>query len=182
MQSTPSAGIDKNTCSKDNILACKLTRNALWEGSVASELRRLIGERQAGWLYDGGMADQVIDVLNGPDPDPPVRFGDNLIRYSACRWHSCEEKGAVVLTTEGEIVSAGVIHFDVSRNYSNDRMLTILTRNRNEHFQEVVDHLFAWYEKVTIDYNESMIKLYGRAKAWDDLRTIRDPEIIHFKP
>lgn len=172
-------GLDRASCSEDNILGCRLTRDILSKASVREKLHRYTGDKPAGWLYkDGTMAGQAIEVLNGPDPDPPVRFGDNLVRFSACRWHSCDEKGAIVLTANGEIVAVGVLHFDVSRHYTRHPMLTILTRDKGDRFREAADHLVAWYEKVTTDYNQMLKEHYGLPDTSDKLRNIRKPEIV----
>ena len=170
--------LDRAGCSIDNLADCENTNRLIWDPAFREARHAFIGDRPAGWLYkDGTMLDQVSAVLGGP-PDEPVNFSDGLVRFSACRGHSCDEKGAVVLTTEGEIVAVGVLHYDISRTRSGHPMLTILTRQRDDRFQLAADHLVAWYEKVVTDYNNWLKENYGLSGTSDKLRRMRDPEIV----
>ncbi len=169
-------------CTLHTLSECDNTNQLVWDQAFDDALADFIGDRPAGWLYeDGTMLGQVQAVLGGPS-NAPVYFSNNLVRFSACRHHSCPEKGAVVLTTDGEIVAVGVIHFDVSRHFTLNPMLTTLTREKGDRFQTAADHLFAWYEKVITDHNKSLIERYGHEKAKDDLNSVRDPEIIILEP
>ncbi|GAK34494.1 hypothetical protein AQ1_02393 [alpha proteobacterium Q-1] len=165
-------------CTLHTLSKCDNTNQLIWDQAFDDAMAAFIGDRPAGWLYeDGTMLGQVRAVLGG-GADKPVYFSQGLVRFSACRHHSCDEKGAVVLTTEGEIVAVGVIHFDVSREYSGHRMLTILTRKRDDRFQEVADHLVAWHEKVVTDYNNWLKERYGLPDTSEKLGKMRDPEIV----
>jgi len=176
--SSASSASNSTRCGINNLEACINTNRLVWDKAFQEALAEFIGDRPAGWLYeDGTMLGQVRAVLGGP-PDRPVHFGNNLIRFSACRHHSCDEKGAVVLTTDGEIIAVGVLHFDISRTRSGHPMLTVLTRARNGRFQDAADHLFAWYEKVTTDYNKRQKERYELPETSEKLRRISDPEIV----
>ncbi|WP_149999633.1 hypothetical protein [Iodidimonas gelatinilytica] len=165
-------------CTIHTLSECRNTNRLMWDPAFREAREAFIGDRPAGWLYENGtMLGQVNTVLGGP-PDEPVYFSDNLVRFSACRPHSCDEKGAVVLTTDGEIVAVGVLHFDNSRTRSGHPMLTILTRKRDDRFQEAADHLIAWYEMVTTDYNNWQKESYGLSDTSDELRKTSDPEIV----
>jgi len=48
-----------------------------------------------------------VSSLSGP-PDPPQRSGE-LFRFTACREHSCDEKGAAVLEPGGRLVALGIL-------------------------------------------------------------------------
>lgn len=170
--------LDRASCSIDKLAECESTNQLIWDPAFREARQAFIGDRPAGWLYeDGTMLEQVAAVLGGPSKEP-VYFSDGLVRFSACRWHSCDEKGAVVLTTEGEIIAIGVIHFDLSRQYTGHRMLTILTRQRDDRFHLAADYLVAWYEKVVTDYNNFLKENYQLPDTSEKLERLRDTEIV----
>jgi hypothetical protein len=95
-------------CGLSNLSACRTTNNLVWDAGFEQALGRFLGDRQASYLYLGPLRDQAMAVLGGP-PDTPV-FGGNLYRFTACRAHSCMEKGAVVLTPSGQIMAVAILH------------------------------------------------------------------------
>lgn len=88
---------------------CGDTNRLMSAPGTQRAIRDFLGGRKADLLYRGhDVADQVIDVLGGP-PDDPVRIGPYW-RFTACRAHSCTEKGALVLNPAGTIVAIAVLH------------------------------------------------------------------------
>ena len=53
---------------------------------------------------------QIEDVLGGP-PDEPRRLADGGLLFTACRPHSCTEKGAVAFDAHGRIVVASIVSY-----------------------------------------------------------------------
>jgi len=96
-------------CGLSNLAACRTTNALIWDTGFRQALAQFLGERQAAYLWEGGsVLGQARAVLGGP-PDAPTLVGD-LYRFTACRLHSCTEKGAVVLTSSGEIRAVAVLH------------------------------------------------------------------------
>jgi hypothetical protein len=80
-------------CGLSNLAACRTTNALIWDTGFRQALAQFLGERQAAYLWEGGsVLGQARAVLGGP-PDAPTLVGD-LYRFTACRLHSCTEKGA----------------------------------------------------------------------------------------
>ncbi|MEN5361916.1 hypothetical protein [Brevundimonas intermedia] len=97
------------SCGLSSLSACRTTNNLVWDTGFGQALGRFLGERQAAYLWErGSVRDQARAVLGGP-PDAPI-IVENLYRFTACRLHSCPEKGAVFLTSSGEIMAVAILH------------------------------------------------------------------------
>lgn len=97
-------------CSPLALEQCRDTNALIWSPEFKTELRHFFGLRRANFLYGGNplLSDQAIAVLGGP-PDEPQHIGE-LWRFTACRAHSCDEKGAAVLRPDGELVAVAILH------------------------------------------------------------------------
>jgi hypothetical protein len=97
-------------CSPETLDQCRDANRLIWSKTFAGRLRHFLGRRRANYLSEGKhlVSDQVIAVLGGV-PDAPQRIGD-LWRFTACRAHSCSEKGAAVLKPDGEFVAVAILH------------------------------------------------------------------------
>lgn len=117
-------------CAPAHLEACTNTNELIISDAFLAALRRFAGRGRAGWLYPNGkVADQLIDVLHGP-PDDAVKLADGLIRFAACRAHSCPEKGAAFLSPDGTIRGVAILHFACARADAcdDDYTLTLVTR------------------------------------------------------
>ena len=104
-----SASTSTAPCGLSNLSACRTTNNLVWDADFEQALGLFLGDRQAAYFYERGpVRDQAMAVLGGP-PDTPVSV-ENLYRFTACRAHSCSEKGAVVLTPGGQIMAVAILH------------------------------------------------------------------------
>lgn len=104
-----SAQTPPNPCGLSSLEACRTTNALVRDAGFQAALGRFMGDRQAAHLWERGpVRDQVRAVLGGP-PEAPALVG-GLYRFTACRLHSCSEKGAVVLTPTGDIIAAAVLH------------------------------------------------------------------------
>ncbi|WP_156359355.1 hypothetical protein [Sphingomonas sp. Leaf242] len=125
--------------------------------AFTAAVRRFIGKRKASYLYaNGDVADQQIEVLHGP-PDEPTRIGA-LYRFTACRAHSCPEKGAAVLDPAGKIVALAILYSPCATadtrdcNRREDLVVFMGERDRLQRV-EVVANLRAWaVEQVAGSY------------------------------
>lgn len=76
------------------------------------------------------IADQLSDILGGP-PDEPIRLSKDVYFFSACRLHSCDEKGAVIVDVERRGLLVGTWrHFHCRRDgaqFTCDRTATLST-------------------------------------------------------
>ena len=108
-------------CSLEMLSGCTNTNELIWNKAFETSLRKFFGNRRADYLYYEGhplVADQAIEVLGGP-PDVPQRIGD-LWRFTACRAHSCPEKGAAVLTSDAKLIAVAILHSLCGEPYHND--------------------------------------------------------------
>lgn len=134
-------------CSLSHLEFCTDTNELVWSQAFESAVRRFLGDRRANYLYGRGrVSDQAIDVLGGP-PDRPTKIG-RFWRFTACRAHSCSEKGAAVIAPNGEIEALAILHSDcaeVTRPtdcFAHDT-LTIFTRSLGPS-PSIVENLSIW--------------------------------------
>lgn len=90
--------------------ACSNTNQLIHDEAVESELRRLTLGRSAAFLYgrEAPVLEQLLEVLGGP-PEKPVKVGPYRL-FAACRAHSCDEKGALLVGEGGEIAGAAILY------------------------------------------------------------------------
>jgi hypothetical protein len=119
-------------CAVTHPATCETTNALVHDAGFRSAVRRFVGKRRADYLYpNGSVADQMIDVLGGPAGSPD-RLGSNYL-FTACRAHSCGEKGAAVLASDGAIVALAILHGACAKTPSPDHCyahdtLTIFAR------------------------------------------------------
>lgn len=136
-------------CSIDRPQLCSNTNRLVWEPAFRKALYRFLGPGRASLLYaNGKIADQQFSVLGGP-PDDAVRVA-GLYRFSACRQHSCPEKGAVLLEPSGKIVATAILHsriFDQPKPEVSLELdaLSIYVRDPPT-ARALIEHLIAWAE------------------------------------
>ena len=99
---------------------CGNTNALLWSDGFKDKVARYLGDRRRTYLAhpDGregpdatGMtvAEAMLEVLGGP-PDDMQRLGPYYL-FTACRAHSCSEKGLALLGGDGQIVALGILHY-----------------------------------------------------------------------
>ncbi len=144
-------------CAPARLAACRDTNQLVMAPAFTAAVRRFIGTRRAAYLYaNGDVADQQIEVLHGP-PDEPTRIGE-LYRFTACRAHSCPEKGAAVLDPAGTIVALAILYSPCAtadtRDCNRREDLVVFMRERDRLQRvEVVANLRAWaVEQVAGSY------------------------------
>ena len=72
-----------------------------------AELLRNFGNEKSDMIKPGGnLASQMDEMLGGP-PDELVEMSGNVFFFSACRQHSCDEKGAIIIDMESQKLLAG---------------------------------------------------------------------------
>ncbi len=116
-------------CTPYRPAACASINALIVQPGFARALKLYGGSAKADWLYAGGrVGDQLVEVLHGP-PDAPASVGADLVRLSACRAHSCPEKGAAFLTSAGRIQAVAVLHFRCAKTCADDYTLSVVTRD-----------------------------------------------------
>ena len=137
----------KAECSPSSLAACRNTNQLIWNAQFQPAIWRFLGFRRAAFLGRRTfVADQIIEVLGGP-PDPPQKIGA-LYRFTACRAHSCDEKGVAVLDADGRIDALGILHTACAhRHPANDCFahvtLNLFMRRPNAQ-QDVIASLSHW--------------------------------------
>ncbi|WP_375271365.1 hypothetical protein [Sphingomonas sp.] len=115
-------------CAPARLDACDTTNSLIWSRAFTRDLHAFLGDGTASYLNrNRPVFDQAQEVLGGP-PDDPVRLADRSWMFTACRAHSCAEKGAVVLTPAGRIVAVGILHFGCGASTNPRRSCTGIPR------------------------------------------------------
>ncbi|MFZ5685893.1 MAG: hypothetical protein ACOY9C_14805, partial [Pseudomonadota bacterium] len=76
-----------------------------------------------------------------------------LYRFTACRPHSCDEKGAVVLEPSGKIVATAILYFNCGgsgRSCAKQPTFTLFVRDPSR-AKPVADNLTAWAKAAADD-------------------------------
>ena len=107
---------------------CEDTNQLVWAPDYGRALKAFVGTGKASWLYNNGSrVDQVREVLGGP-PDDAKLLPDGSILFGACRAHSCDEKGAVIVKS-GNILGVAVLNFHCSRTCLADPIVELIFRD-----------------------------------------------------
>ncbi len=77
---------------------------------TVSAVDAFFGDRRQRILYDGTLAEQLLDALSGP-PFDQIDLGNGYFVYVACKLLSCGERGAVIMDQTGRIVAAELIGY-----------------------------------------------------------------------
>jgi hypothetical protein len=134
------------TCALSRLDACTNTNQLFYDKSFGRKVKAFLGKGTADYLYHSSLGEQQIEVLGGP-PDPPTKIG-NLYRFTACRPHSCPEKGAVVFDPSGTIVATAILHSACGMPHRTDdcpihNTLAVFVSDPDKS-KPIVDDLTAW--------------------------------------
>jgi hypothetical protein len=122
--STPAPPVEH--CDTAHLSLCEDTNQLIWSKGFADNVGAYIGTGTANWLFkNGSKIDQMIDALSGP-PQVRQKIGEDIWLYGACRERDCSEKGAIVLSSDGSIKAAALLHFSCGDRCKDDYTLTIL--------------------------------------------------------
>jgi hypothetical protein len=133
-------------CTLRHLDACADTNRLVWDKGFQRAVKRFVGPRRASYLdKTDSVADQILEVLGGP-PDEPDMIGARY-RFTACRAHSCDEKGAAVLEPDGRLVALAILHSACATPHHADDCfahltLTVFVRSPKE--RAVIDDLSDW--------------------------------------
>jgi hypothetical protein len=98
-------------CSMAQPAACATTNELMWAPGTEAALKGFFGTARGDYLMPNApLWKQAREALGGP-PEAPLRLKDGNLLFSACRAHSCPEKGAMVVTPTGRIVAAALLHY-----------------------------------------------------------------------
>ena len=104
-------------CGLTTPYACANTNQFVSRPGFFRSLVRFVGPGTSNYVYrNAGNANQVMGVLGGPRDDrKDIEAGRFL--FTACRPHSCDEKGALIVDGRGKIEAASVLHTDCVTNH-----------------------------------------------------------------
>lgn len=144
-------------CSVKHPDRCRNTNQLVWSPGFDRAVRAFAGQSRTEHLYDGSLLNrEMVEVLGGP-PHDPVKWNGRYI-FSACRAHSCDEKGAVVLTPTGQIEALAMIWYPCAGKWRSqsscaDRpRLTILARQPNN--MPLMKRLEKWAREALAEYRD----------------------------
>ncbi len=150
------AAVEQATpCSIDHPEACRHANHLAGEPWFHQTVQHFLGKRRESYLYKSDLvSEQLLAVIGGPSEDVE-RIG-SYYRFTGCRYHSCTEKGAVVLG-EGKLIALGILHSSCALQPRSEycfaeMTLTLYVREPDQQ-QTVVANLSAWAKlKVAEDY------------------------------
>jgi hypothetical protein len=156
MSMMATAQADIAGCTLHRLEACSGANQLVWDKPFQRALNRFVGTRQADYLgWDATVAVQLMEVLGGPSDDV-TRIGSRY-RFTACRHHSCFEKGAAVLEPNGRIIALGIIHTACTkktRDYDCSKHNTLSIFMKTPEDKVVIDNLAGWARLAIDGYNE----------------------------
>lgn len=138
-------------CSLSQPSRCGSTNELVWSRGFEPALRSFAGAARGNYLAaNTSLAEQLHLALGGP-PDEPRRLADGNWLFTACRAHSCMEKGAIVVDARGAIVAAGLLNFrcGTGRNPCSDNWaLDIFVRSETVAAGEAGHAIRAWAREM----------------------------------
>ncbi|MDR6116306.1 MULTISPECIES: hypothetical protein [unclassified Sphingomonas] len=150
---TPSADVAVKPCSLRRLTGCDTVNPLSWRPDFQQALAQFLGRdgrKRISLLYHNGrLIDQVKAVLGGP-PDARRDLPDGSHLFTACRVHSCDEKGAILLDPQGEIHAIAVISYHCGRGpkpCESLPQLDLFVRNRKA-IDGAQRHLSQWAHAV----------------------------------
>lgn len=111
LAASPAWPAPARTCGLRRLELCDNTNYLVDRPDFLHALRRFVGR---GRFYDDPRAskyDAAVEALHGP-PDPRVQAAPGLLRFGACVSHFCPDKGAVFITSAGEVQALALLNVD----------------------------------------------------------------------
>jgi hypothetical protein len=109
--------VAQSTCTPLNPAACQPANKALADIDIGRNILAFLG-KEPGLLasYPNAKApmntwkarEDAFEILGGP-ADAPVTLDKGLMMLTACRAHSCGEKGAMVLKPNGDVAAIALL-------------------------------------------------------------------------
>ena len=100
-------------CDVAHLAACRDTNVLTRSSGTTSAMTKFLGKHAAdrvGYLYAGRLIDQISEALGGP-PDERRDLPGGGYLFTACRPHSCLEKGAVAFDASGHMTALAIVSF-----------------------------------------------------------------------
>lgn len=121
---------NRSICALSHLELCP-NSNALFSDKMfIKKISRFLTGKRTPYFERATVADQALEALGGL-ADPPYHYGQ-FWRFTACRPHSCPEKAAVVLRSDGQIVAVALLHsacVPPTLDCTTDETLTIYASN-----------------------------------------------------
>lgn len=146
-------GPDSSGCSVSTVQLCRDTNELSREIGFDRTIKSFLGKTATAtvnYLYAGKLSYQVEDVLGGP-PNNPVKLPDGGYLFTACRAHSCTEKGAISYDRKSQITMIAIVSYHcgkVSKTCSNDPFLDVYIHN-NQQSESAQKYALDWAIKAT---------------------------------
>ncbi|MFZ4690161.1 MAG: hypothetical protein ACOYLS_13045 [Polymorphobacter sp.] len=132
-------------CSMAAPAQCSTTSELMWAPGTETALKGFFGTARGDYLMPNALVwKQAREALGGP-PEEPLRLKDVSLLFSACRAHSCPEKGAMVVTPAGKIRAAALLHYRCTRaGCANNARLALFYRQPAEADGLAMRALIGW--------------------------------------
>lgn len=113
---------------------CTNTNQLILRHDVQTAIKDFIGDQPGNFFFPPSegrtsAADDAIEALVAPTGQP-TRLKDDSWFFAACRAHSCDEKGGIILAPDGRILAIAIVHYACgSGNCDKDATLAIFVAN-----------------------------------------------------
>jgi hypothetical protein len=120
-------------CSLSSIAACQDGNALVWAKDFKPALKAFAGKKKVTWLGRAHpLWDVVSEAMSGV-PDDRAEPAPGVYRFSASRYQSAMERGAVVIDDEGKIRAAGVLHFNCGKKGCDDSYtLSVILKQKDD--------------------------------------------------
>lgn len=93
-----------------------------------------------------------MEVLSGP-PDESISPDENSIISSACRLHSCDEKGFIWANSKEKKSIFAIVHFSFSGKFDSERQLFLASKyyNCTNYPETSIRYIKAWLKQINLN-------------------------------
>ncbi|MCV3765071.1 hypothetical protein [Rhizobium sp. TRM95796] len=126
------SGALADDCALSTASACQTANTLLWAKDFKPALRAFAGKKKVTWLGRATPLWEVVNEAMSGVPDDRAETAPGVYRFSASRYQSAMERGAVVVE-KGKIRAAGVLHFNCGKQGCDKAYtLSVILRNKDD--------------------------------------------------
>ncbi|WP_137157669.1 hypothetical protein [Rhizobium sp. FKL33] len=128
--STAQAGGD---CRLSSVSNCQDGNQLVWAKDFEPALKAFAGKKKVTWLGRAKPLWEVVSEAMSGVPDDRMEAAAGVYRFSASRYQSAIERGAVVVDESGKIRAAGVLHFNCGKKGCDDSYtLSVILKKKDD--------------------------------------------------
>lgn len=120
-------------CSLSSISICQNGNQLLWAKDFKTALKGFAGKQKVAWFgAKAPLWETIVEAMSGA-PEDRAELAPGVYRFSASRYQSAMERGAVVVDQGGKIRAAGVLHFNCTKKRCDTSYtLTVILKQKDD--------------------------------------------------